>query len=349
MKKFSLYLLISVTGFLMISCSGLKYLTVETREPAQVNLPEEIMRITVVNNVVQQPDDIGHGLLKLGRSSKEREKASSDSVAVFYTEALTQFLNEADYFLRVTYYNKPLRDDSDFFMEQALSPERMNAIRSETRADAIISLDKLIIETDKREHFRQMGYSYSDLTGRIHSIIRVYLPTMNGKIPAVQYNDSLYWEGFDIQDDKAYSEVTLPSREEAMKILAVHAAEKMSNVFAPHWEMQDRWYYTMSNTLMREGENFAKGADWENAILKWESFYNSQSNRVSKAKAASNIALAYEMSDNMEKALEWAREANKLFNESTSPNSLERKRSQLYMNEIERRQSTTNTLDLRND
>lgn len=349
MKKFALHFLITLTGILSISCSGLKYMTVETREPAQVTLPVDVMRITIVNNVVQQPDDIGHYLTQLGRSGTERAKASSDSIAIFYTEALTQFLNEEDYFQQVTFYNKPLREDSDFFREQALSPEKMNDIRKETNADAVISLDKLIVETDKREHFRQQGYTYSDMTGKIQSVIRAYLPTMDGKIPTVQYTDSLHWEGFDIQDNLAYSEMMLPSREEAMKILAVRAAEKMTNVFAPHWEMQDRWYYTMPNTLMREGENFAKGADWENAINKWELFYNSQSNKTSKAKAASNIALAYEMSDDMDKAFEWAKKANDLFNESTSPNSLERKRSQLYMNEIERRRSTTNSIDMSKD
>jgi tetratricopeptide (TPR) repeat protein len=110
--------------------------------------------------------------------------------------------------------------------------------------------------------------------------------------------------------------------------------------------MQDRWYYTMPNKYMREGETYAKVADWNNAIIKWESFYNLQSNKTSKAKAASNIALAYEMLDNMVEAFEWAKEANKLFNESTSPNSLERRRSQLYMNEIERRRSNSNRIDL---
>lgn len=349
MKNISHYLIISAIGVLILSCSGLKYLTVETREPAQITLPADVLRVTVVNNVIQQPDDIGHYLKQLGRSGIERDKASSDSIAIFYTEALSQFLNEEDYFQQVTFYEKPLRKDSDFFREQALSPERMNDIRNETRADAIISLDKLIIETEKVEHFFQQGYTYSGLTGKIHSIIRVYLPTMDGRIPAVQYTDSLHWEGYDIQDRMAYSEMMLPSREEALKILAVIAAEKMTNVFAPHWEMQDRWYYTTPSTLMREGENFAKGADWENAIIKWETFYSSQSNKQSRAKAASNIALAYEMSDNMDKALEWAKVANELFNESTSPNSLERKRSQLYMKEIERRRSTTNKLDFQND
>lgn len=338
--------IILLTALLMSSCAGIKYLTVETREPAQVNLPSNVLSIAIVNNVVQQPDGVGHDSIPLGRRQAERAKASSDSVAIFYTEALAQFLDEEDYFQQVVYYNEPLRDDNDFFREEPVDPETMHKIRRETSADAIISLDKLIIETKKRDHFRQQGYTYADMTGKIHSILRVYMPTMEGKIPAVQYTDSIHWEGFDIQDGRAYADIMLPSREEAIKLLAVRAAEKMTFVFAPHWEMQDRWYYTLPGALMREGEAYAKGSEWSKAIEKWRAFYNNRSKKIDKAKAANNIALASEMMDDMSQALEWATIANNLFNESTAPNSLERRRSLLYKNEIERRFSNTNRLNM---
>lgn len=347
------YPLIVSLSFLLIlsSCSGIKYLTVETREPAQVTLPNEVLRVTVVNNVVQQPNNIGHNLLKIGSSVANRVEASSDSISIFYTEALTQFLNEEDYFQRVLFYNYPVREDSDFFKEVLLDPEKMNEIRSITNADAIISLDRLIIETNKREHFKQLGYTYSDMTAKINSTIRVYLPTMEGKIPRVEYIDSLNWIGFDIQDGNAFAEEMLPSREEAMKLLVVTAAEKMTNVFAPHWERQDRWYYTSASKLMREGEVYAKDANWLKAIERWEEYFNNTSDKkqVNKAKAANNIALAYEMLDEMDKAYKWANEANNLFVESTAPNSLERRRSLLYKNEIERRINSLNSINMQNN
>lgn len=345
MQKISSLLIILLIALVMSSCAGIKYLTVETREPAQVNLPSSVLSIVIVNNVVPQPREVGHDSIPIGRTQAERVKTSSDSAAIFYTEALAQFLDEEDYFQEVMYYNEPLRNDNDFFHEIPLNPETMNGIRKETGADAIISLDKLIIETKKRDHFRQQGYSYADMTGKIHSILRVYFPTMEGKIPAVQYTDSIHWEGFDIQDGRAYADIMLPSREEAIKLLSIKAAEKMTYVFAPHWEMQDRWYYTHSSSLMREGEAYAKGSDWNNAIEKWKTYYNNRSNKADKAKAANNIALAYEMLDEMDHALEWAIIANSLFVESTAPNSLERKRSLLYKNEIERRFNNTNRID----
>lgn len=348
MKKITPFLIVIIAGLLLGNCAGIKYLSVETREPAQVALPSQVLSLAVVNNVVAQPSDVGHDIQLIGRSASERAIASSDSVATYYTEALTQFLNEEDYFQRVQFYPEPLRSDDDFFQERPLSPVEMNEIKSKTGADAIISLDKLIIQTVKKDHFKQQGYTYSEMTGKIHSILRVYLPTMEGKIPAVQYTDSIRWEGFDIRDARAYAEAMLPSREEAMKLLAVRAAEKMTYVFAPHWEMQDRWFYTLSSSLMREGENYAKGADWTKAIEKWESFFQSRSNKRDKAKAAHNIALASEMMDEMTQALEWAKIAFDLFNQSTAPNSLDRRRSMLYMNELNRRVDASNKLNMEN-
>ncbi len=348
MKKIIPFLIVMATGFILGSCAGIKYLTVETREPAQVALPSEVLSLVIVNNVVQQPDDIGHETQRIGRSNSERARASSDSIAVYYTEALAQFLHEEDYFQNVLFYPEPLRSDADFFEERPLTPEKMNSIRNETGADAVISLDKLIIQTRKKDQFRQQGYTYSEMTGKINSILRVYLPTMGGKIPAVQYNDSIRWEGLDIQNIPAYADLSLPTREEMMKQLAVQAAEKMTYVFAPHWEMQDRWYYTLPHALMREGESFAKSADWVAAIEKWEAFFNSRSNKTEKAKAASNIALAWEMMDDMAQALQWANISFDLFIQSTAANSLDRRRALLYKNELERRNSTSNKLDMEN-
>ena len=342
-----LTLILTLLSLMMLgSCSGIKYLTVETREPAQVTLPSEVLSIAIVNNVVEQPENIGHTIQKIGHSTSDKTKASSDSMAFIYTEALAQFLEEEDYFHRIHFISEGLRKDNNFFSEVPLSPEKMNEIRKETAVQAVVSLDKLILETHVKEHYRQQGYSYSQLTGIIISNIRVYLPTMEGKIPVVQFSDSLKWEGFDIRDEKAYAELMRPSREEAMKQLVVRAAEKMTYVFAPHWEMQDRWYYTLPSSLMREGETYAKAADWLRAIEKWETFYNRSSKKIDRAKAAGNIALAYEMLDKMKQSYEWATIANDLFVESTSPNSLERRRSLLYKNEIARRMSTLNQINM---
>ncbi len=346
MKKLTFFAITLFSILIFSSCAGIQYMSIETREPAQVTLPTGVKSVLVVNNVVQQPDDIGHNIKRLGKNQTDRTKASADSVAIFYTEALSQFLDEEEYFDAVKYYEKPLRSDNDFWQEVPISPETMNELRNATATDAIISLDKLVLQTDWADFFRQEGYNYASMTGKIHSVIRVYLPSMEGKIPVVQFTDSMKWEGYDIRDGRAYADLIIPSQEEAMKQLAVFSAEKMTKVFSPHWENQDRWYYTQMSSKMREGEMFAKSNQWFNAIEKWKESYEKEKNKLNQAKAAHNIALGYEMLDDMNSAYEWATTAADLFQQSTTTGSLERRRSVLFRNEIERRRDTSNKLNM---
>ena len=78
--------IIALTSILILSsCSGIKYLTVETREPAQVTLPHNVLRVVVVNNVVEQPLILVI-ISSIGSSTSNRVEASSDSVAIFIRE-----------------------------------------------------------------------------------------------------------------------------------------------------------------------------------------------------------------------------------------------------------------------
>ncbi|NLC50249.1 MAG: hypothetical protein GX762_07775 [Bacteroidales bacterium] len=344
--KLFLYLLIGAT--LVTGCAGIKTLTIQTQEPAQVTLPTNVGKLLIVDNVVGQPYDIGHSKKKLGRSA-EKVSVRTDSLSIIFTEALAQFLNEEGFYDEVMLHNKPMRNDKEYWSEKPLSPETMLELKKSSGADAIVSLDKILVASEWEDLFVQEGYPYAKLSGKIRSTLRVYLPTLEGQIPTVQYIDSLYWEGFDISDGRAYAEFVIPHAESALKELASYAADKMTYVLTPHWVTQERWYYTMSSSTMREAEAFVAQAKWEEAIAKWDSFYNSAKNKADKAKAASNIAMGYEMLDDIETARDWVLIAQKLFEEGTPASSIERKRISIYKTEIERRLDNTNKLNMQVD
>jgi len=342
------HLLLLATGvFLLTSCAGIQTLTIQTQEPAQVTLPTKVEKLLVVDNTANQPFDIGHTKMQLGRKQAEKVSVRTDSLSLIYTEALTQFLNEEGFYDIVMLHNEPMRADSEYWREDPIAPEKMQELKEASGADAVVSLDKLLIASDWEDLFLQQGYPYSKMTGKISSTLRVYMPTQEGLIPTVQYIDSLYWEGFDISSDgMAYAEFVIPHAENALKELAIYAADKMTYVLTPHWITQERWYYTLGSSTMREAEAFAKQAKWEEAIAKWNDFYLSTKKTIDKAKAASNIAFGYEMLDDIESAHEWALMAEKLFDASTTVNSLERKRISIYKNELERRLDVSNKLNM---
>lgn len=348
MKKFNKSIL-SIVWLLALglsSCAGIKTLTIQTYEPPQVILPDNIESLLIIDNTAPQPADIGHLKKKLGRKNYEKISVNTDSLSIIFTEALTQFLNEEDFFKNVKLYNKPLRSDNEYWSEKPISPERMLSLTKESAVDAIVTLDKLLTSTEWQDQFIQEGYPYASLNGKVAITMRIYLPNIDGKIPTIHFNDSLYWEGFDISDGMAYADFVVPHPENALKDLSVYAADKMTFVLAPHWINQERWYYTFSSSQAREAETFASQSKWQEAVNKWEAYYNTIKSKVDKAKVANNIALGYEMLDDMTTAKQWVDESQKLFNESTSSNSLERTRIRIYKSEIERRIDSSNKLNM---
>lgn len=346
MRNIKLFLYLVIGASFLTGCAGIKTLTIQTQEPAQVTLPANIGKLIVVDNVVEQPSDIGHTKQLMGKSKAEKVSVRTDSLSILYTEALAQFLSEEGHFETVIVHTKPLRTDDVYWQEEPISPEMMQELRKSTGADAVVSLDRLLVTSDWQDLFIQQGYPYAKLSAKISSTMRAYLPTLEGQIPTVQFIDSLYWEGFDISDGMAYAEFVVPHAEEALKELAIYAADKMTYVLTPHWITQERWYYTLPSSTMRAGESFAEQTKWAEAVEKWNSFYNSTKNKTDKAKTASNIALGYEMLDDIETARDWIIVAQKLFEESTPASSLERKRIAIYKTEVERRLDNSNKLNM---
>lgn len=349
MKKNILFIFITIGAFVLTGCAGMKTMTIQTHEPAQVTLPKNVKKILIVDNAVSQPYDVGHSKKSLGRSQPENATVTTDSLTIIFTEALTQFLEEEEFYDVVMLHDKPLRKDEEYWKEEPLPLSKMQELKKETGADAIVSLDKLLVSSDWEDNFIQEGYPYASLSGKIALTMRVYLPTLEGRIPTVHFTDSLYWEGFDISDGRAYAEFVIPHADIALKDLTIYAADKMTYVLTPHWMDQERWYYTFSSSTAREAESFAEQANWAEAVSKWESFYNSSKKKIDKAKAASNIALGYEMLDDMQTAHIWITRAHELFNESTTTESLERKRASIYKAEIERRLDVSNKLNMQID
>lgn len=356
MRKNIHILFLFLFTMLLGNCAGLKTITIESQEPAQVTLPKNVRSLLVVNNVVTQPKDIGHTKKWLDKSEIEGFSISMDSIAIIYTEALAQFLEEEHYFDKVLYYNKPLRTDSDFLVQKPIMPDEMMQFRKEHSVDAIVSLDRLIITTNLAEK-QASGNIYVEETTKIQSIIRVYMPTLNGEIPAIHYEDSVKLKtdgGFNIgktPDRLSYFMNKLfpqdkMRREFLKERVVVPAAEKMTKALSPHWETQDRWYYTLSNGTMQNGEYYADQSKWDEAVVKWKEFFDANKKAINKAKAASNIALAYEMLEDMEQAYNWITTAYNLFEESVSPNSFDLRRTLLYKNELERRYKNEKALKL---
>ncbi len=60
MNKVKYIFLITLLSLTTNSCDSLRFINIQTQEPAMVNLPSSVRSILVVNNTSVQPDDFGH-------------------------------------------------------------------------------------------------------------------------------------------------------------------------------------------------------------------------------------------------------------------------------------------------
>lgn len=343
MKKYILYCFLSLT--FATSCSTVNWLTINIQKPAQVTLPVSVQNLAIVNNSITQPSDIGHK--SINYSNETEVNVSSDSLNIILTEALTQFLDEEEFFNSVVLYDQSLRNQNDNFLSEIkLSPESIRTITNSIGGDIIISLDRLILKSILNTSNIGNSLTSEELKVNIDANFRLYYPNGQMPLPLINFQDSLSWEAIS-QHGIYFTENALPSRREALKYATLYTANKMVSMFAPYWQEQNRWYYTDGTTKMQEASVKASANRWKDAALIWGEVYETEKDTLKKAKLASNISLANEMLDDLENALTWINISSDLFN------SLKRKdkdedimRTSLYKKELTQRISDFQKLDI---
>ncbi|GAB6010501.1 DUF6340 family protein [Viscerimonas tarda] len=323
------------------SCSTIETIRISVEKPAQVTLPPSIRSIVIVNNAVQQPDSIGYTIVNgKGEDDVVVPSDSLNAINNMLTQALAQFMDDEKFFDKVTLFDKPLRTDNVFLAETLIDDTTIQRIAAETGADAVVSLDrfltKIILIKQARYHT-----NLSMLEVKIQAKFRVY--SNEGKLmgPPVSFNDTLYWN-----DANEY--VPFPGMKEGLKQAALHTADKMVPMFIPYWMEQNRWYYTNSGGKMMKATQYAVANKWKEAALIWGEVYETEESSVRRAKLASNIALANEMLDDVENAMNWANISYNLFEEcfqnhrSTDTDLF---RIMAFRDELKRREADFHKLD----
>ena len=298
------------------SCSTTKMIKIRVEKPAQVTLPKFVRNITIVNNAVVQPDTIGHTLTEWESFLKIRKQVSvpSDSVNIILLQALTQFMNEEGFYDKVELHNNTLREDDQFLVETAIDTLVLQQIAKETNADAILSLDRVVAKTDIGR--RQDTWPHYDvLRVVIQAKFRIY--SKEGKrmdYPVIMFQDTLRWNSLD------YNRKPFITQTNGLKEMAIHTADKMVSMFIPFWQEQYRLCYTYGDKRVKDAFYEAQKGKWKDAALIWGDLFENEKRIEKRAKLASNIALANEMLDDIENALNWANISYELFEERYNSN-----------------------------
>jgi len=298
---------------LFSACSQIRFIGIETFNPAEITYPDYVGKVLIVNNAVPQPPDSGYEY-KLSGVLQDTCKAHADSALFDACRALGEAIAETDFFNDVLLFHENTRKDDSFLTDVKLTKEQIQSLCEETGADAIISLDRLLFKMEKNVTSFPEGYLYGTITVDIKGVIRSYLPSRDVPQTTIILTDSIFWgeEGLHLK----MLDQLLPTPDNALRTAGTYIGQKTYPVFVPHWDRENRWFYTGINARWKKASAYANKSKWEEAANEWSYIHENSSDWKGKAKSASNLALANELNGNFDKAFELASESYTLYKQN---------------------------------
>jgi hypothetical protein len=297
-------------ALILSSCSTINHVRIETYNPAEVTFPSDVKNVLVVNNAVPQPDSVGYVYI-MGGLLQDTSRVKADSALFDACKHLGETMVDAHFFNDVLLYNGNTRKDTAFTEDKPLTPIGIDSLCAITGADAVISLDQILFSTTRNVSFFAEGYVEGTIAAYSTALYRSYVPGKSKHLAEIVVNDSLFW------DESAESlrdlNQIIPDPENTLREIARDIASKATLNFVPHWQEETRWYYSNMGTSWKEATALAASKKWSDARKIWMNIYDSSRGWKSKAEAASNIALCYEIESKLTDAYEWAHRSYQLY------------------------------------
>jgi hypothetical protein len=304
MKIYLLKIILLAFGTVLVtSCTNKLYTSLDVLRPAKVAFAIDANNLLIINNTVTQPENYGH-MNEFLNEKITNFVIPTDSLSIFCLGALTEDLESKNFFNSVQLLPNSINTNKEFFNSIELNDDIVKKLCLTNQADVILSLDK-IKENDDLSEF------YMFENGGSQFVLEVIFETSwsihylnNPEVTQVQYIDTIYWQTESFNRKQAIND--LPNRKDELIDGALDTGHKSVNRFVPYWEKVDRFFFNPNNKLMKQGMDSVYIKNWKSAINIWENVFNTSKNARIQAESANNIAIAYEITGNIEKALDYA-------------------------------------------
>jgi len=329
---------------LCTACSSIKFIDIETYNPAEVTFPGNVSNILLVNNAVPQTPNSGYTYTLYG-VEQDTCRAQADSALFDAPRTLGKQIADADYFEDVLLYHLPTRKDTVFLADGKFTSQQVKDLCAETGTDAIISFDRLLFSMKRDVVAFSEGYVSGSIHVDIKGLVRAYIPERENPLVTIVVADSVGWLEF-ANNLETLEMVFLPTPENTLRVAAAYVCNGITPNFVPHWNSEKRWYYKGSGSSWKKATAYASAEKWELAAERWANIYESASDKTVKAKTASNLALSEEMKGNFQKAYEWATRSQELFKEKKGESSNHAQLLTLYANTLKERIQSDKKLNI---
>ncbi|MGL4518372.1 MAG: DUF6340 family protein [Phocaeicola sp.] len=314
MKKLARYSFLLIASVLCGCTSTMQLVSFEQLEASQINFPESVRRVAVVNNIAPSDYTLYGTEIPVALQGDGRVAATT----------LAEALADAHYFDQV------ILCDSMRYLSDSITgiipAQRVNELSREWGVDLIFSIDSI--------HITNKAFSYGYLGGEVAAFIRpqvrAYVPERAHPLFSIAKQDTLFWP----INPALQSEVIAQES-------ASYVAQQLLPFVVPCWKMATRSYYDGGHYQMRDAALHVRQGEWDEAFMLWDSIYK-EAKGAMRMRAAYNMALYYETKEEMERAKALLNEAS----ESVKPNSADASFIQFYLMQLEEREAKLAKLNI---
>ncbi len=342
-------IIIGIGCVFMASCASSRNLVIEYQQPAEVTFPKNVTRILVINNTVPQNSAFGvkH---TFNENPIEPITVSVDSAAFNTVNSLSYELDKNNFFTKVVVLSESLRDDDKFEVPSRLNNNIVNELALQAGADAIVSLDHQIYNTDIALIDNKIGLRKGSVKVRGFCLFNIYIPFKDKThMASMRYVDSITWHNDDVSMRRGDVRELVNSEYASTAVCATGAmmGNRIAKKIIPIWIAENRKLYSSYQTDWMAADANLRRDKWDDAVFVWEKIYHKTGSPKNKAKAANNIAVAYELTDDYEQALDWINKAQQaLVAKGQNNETTLQKELSIYRKALEKRIEQSNELNL---
>jgi hypothetical protein len=297
----------------LYSCSSLKNISIEVAVLPEFPISEDVQSIALLNRSMNlqftnsKSDSIEKILIgkKMLMDTVFRDSIVADTAIQVAAKALFE---SGRFDVVVPKVRNILRNDNNEIGEP-LNFNFINGICKDFNVDALLILENFSENLSTKYYLiRDEGTYYggqefnatTDVESR--SEWRLYRPVEGKLALRFQLRDSIFWDisRYTIKD--LYSQ--MPRTKEALIGGGIAAGLKISRLIGQNWITQTRYYFMTGNPDIDAAVPLIMENKWEEAAAIWTKYATVESKRV-RGKVEFNLALASEMSGNLDLAIEW--------------------------------------------
>ncbi len=303
------------------SCTIYKEYPIDIYKPGEIAIPSTAKNVAIVyrnfkfkNDTLQDYYKDGNRLIKV-----RNDPDNLDSIMVSYcVQELAQNLKEKNLFDRINIYPELFKEHTGDKLP-ALNYDIIDKITSDSKTDILISLETFSYFYSEYTQDYNVPKSREVITAAVWA---VYNPTIQKVIDRKTMIDTVFWNAYDANGNYDRNS-KLPPRLTALGIASQIAGENYSKRFFASWVKANRMYSIPPLPDFEAADEFIQKNDWDNAIMLWKRYADDKNGRMA-INACYNLALGYEMKDDLESSVQWLNAALKIATDYRSKEDIQR-------------------------